>query len=539
VSLELQLAAAERRALLDAERRLIPPRHTWVSGRVERVADEHGPDLVATMPGHPGRPAVNMTNRPLTVGQPVLVMIVDGSARMVVGAGHGLTIPEFAGPPPPGPLPDPTLVQSVATVAGPSANVGEATWTSTPTAGNTIICVSVHRGQTVEPLVNTGPSGAGWTLAAYSFFRSTNQDRAGIGVWHKVAGTSELGTVTVDWQADTTDGTGDIAVALAEFEGATVVEGVDTASTDGALASSLTVGPVVGPSGLGMVLFAVGTREATTGIAFDGASTVEVMDGSVSIGVGSRQVSNVAAEQSTNITWDGDRIARAAAVMLRAVEAPPEGATFYWDGDGNEIGTYVPPGWTVRTNPPDGIDVRVRSGDDAGEWDATTFLKNRALRWSVINNSAWAAISYDPPGPVGNDIDMVMKQWSNYWSNRVGGMGLDTDDPRRLGIINNGSGTIETYVDGTSTSHTLDPPTTSFGTITYRIQRRGGRVKMTADTDESWVTGTEPAAGWLVDIPDPDPSMVGRPGVITQEQNNRAYCDWVAIGLDGAEPPVP
>jgi len=310
MSLRLQLDAALRRQKLAAEAGRRPERQTWIAGEVTSA----DPVLVTSMPGKPGRPALNMTNAPLAVGQRVMVMVLDGSVRLVMGA-HGSGDGEPVVDDPPDPL---TQTQSALTLSGPQQNVGAVTLGSSPTAGRTLVVVSGHRG-TVPEVVDTVPSGGGWSLIGYRQFRETNQDRRGVAAWHKVANGSESATVEVDWRDDHEDGTGDIGTSCVELSGPSEVGEWSSADSGEAFVDTLGLGPAGGSSGVGAAMFCLFTRADAQGISFASVDESDTLSGSsISLGVGVRFVEDVAAGHSSDATWGEFVVAIGAAFTLRA-----------------------------------------------------------------------------------------------------------------------------------------------------------------------------------------------------------------------------
>lgn len=82
MSIDLAIHCHERRDRVAGAEQARPGRHSFVTGKVTQV----DPPLVTTTATGDGAPAVNMSNGPVHVGQSVVLLILDGGHRLILGS---------------------------------------------------------------------------------------------------------------------------------------------------------------------------------------------------------------------------------------------------------------------------------------------------------------------------------------------------------------------------------------------------------------------------------------------------------------------
>jgi hypothetical protein len=224
-------------------------------------------------------------------------------------------------------------VQSATAVGNPTAS---ATFGSTPTAGNLLVAMSVHR----KDMSSASISGTGWTQHVFRTTELTNSSyRRGLSIWAKVAGASEPTNIQSTWSGGGSDKTNKIIIQefSAGAAGATWTfqNKADNDNGTTSNATSLSTGTTGSVSDGNLLLItallvrdtstAIGSVSWTNSVGSNLQSSGDA--GSHPTGASGFGTHTSGGTKSSTASWSGNNSGASAAILVFSATAPGGGGT--------------------------------------------------------------------------------------------------------------------------------------------------------------------------------------------------------------------
>ena len=232
------------------------------------------------------------------------------------------------------------------------------------------------------------------------------------------------------------------------------------------------------------------------------------------------------------------RIAEAGASLVgsgatSAVAEEPEGDEFYTDFGEYAVASGLPSGWSVVEVEP-GQSFAIEDDSQAGEWDSSTLVANRALK--IEGNNTHDVIRHDS-WESSTELDVTVRMFSNNWANLAGGIAFTAGSSGSGGdwsirSLNDNAIRVRmaALYGGGGGDLTLPFTNQNWGHMYLRVRKANGRAKVTASQTEAGILGETPAVGWLLDIEDPEPERSMPPGLVGDAQDSWVFFDEVWVG---------
>lgn len=213
-------------------------------------------------------------------------------------------------------------------------------------------------------------------------------------------------------------------------------------------------------------------------------------------------------------------------------------ATFYEDWSGKPAGVGIPAGWTVRS-PGDVYEYSIVS--EFGAFNSTDLTGGKALRISGGGVTTQNQVLTLDAAGMAVQCDIVARITASWWTNEgVGPVARAAPSEATNGwsAWTLQSDRLRARANGTATTvdHNLTMSVENFYYLRYLLD--GTSVKATMAATLADVLGAAPAAGWLVNVGDPSPSVTGHMGIAVREPNISWCVDWIGIGTDGDVAPT-
>jgi hypothetical protein len=224
-------------------------------------------------------------------------------------------------------------VQSATAVGNPTAS---ATFGSTPTAGNLLVAMSVHR----KDMNSASISGTGWTQHVFRTTELTNSSyRRGLSIWAKVAGASEPTNIQATWSGGGSDKTHKLIIQefSAGAAGATWTFQNKAENDNGTTsnATSISTGTTGSVSDGNLLLItallvrdtstAIGSVSWTNSVGSNLQSSGDA--GSHPTGASGFGTHTSGGTKSSTASWSGNNSGASAAILVFSATAPGGGGT--------------------------------------------------------------------------------------------------------------------------------------------------------------------------------------------------------------------